>query len=61
MKKDNSARVYRGGSWLNDAPIARVAYRNGSVPSYRSGFLGFRLSRLVNPLKQMSEVLDEQR
>ena len=39
------SRVNRGGSWLsNNDTFCRSANRNGSVPSYRSHNLGFRLA-----------------
>ena len=38
-----SSRVYRGGSWDNDARNCRSAYRYGSTPSRRHYFLGLRL------------------
>jgi len=37
-----SVRVYRGGSWGNDASVARSAYRSWVVPGNRYSFLGFR-------------------
>ena len=40
-----SRRVVRGGSWVNDAGFARVAYRGGLAPAYRGDFVGFRLAR----------------
>lgn len=46
-------RVIRGGSWRSEPRNARVAYRFGSPPSNRSGFLGFRVARSALP----SEVL----
>lgn len=42
-----SYRVLRGGSWHNYAILERVAARNLSTPSYRSNFIGFRLSRTL--------------
>lgn len=36
-------RVYRGGSWYNDARGCRVAVRNGCFLSYRNNAFGFRL------------------
>jgi formylglycine-generating enzyme required for sulfatase activity len=37
-----SNRVSRGGSWFNVASHARSAVRNGGVPGFRYGGLGFR-------------------
>ena len=37
-------RVYRGGSWMDNARTARLTKRRGGPPSYAS-FLGFRLVR----------------
>jgi len=42
-----SSRVIRGGSWSIDADRCRSAYRDRGEPSFRSGSLGFRLSRTV--------------
>ena len=39
-----SGRVFRGGGWGNTAWGCRSALRCGSDPSYRNGFLGFRLA-----------------
>jgi formylglycine-generating enzyme required for sulfatase activity len=38
-----SSRVFRGGSWIGVALSARVAFRDRSLPDFRSGDLGFRL------------------
>ena len=38
-------RVFRGGSWVDDARYVRAAYRNASTPDGRYGLLGFRLAR----------------
>jgi sulfatase modifying factor 1 len=43
----SSYRVVRGGSWYDRASYCRSASRGGSVPSDRSGSLGFRL--LLSP------------
>ncbi len=40
-----SYRVFRGGSWGNNARICRSANRHGFDPGYRFGYLGFRLAR----------------
>jgi formylglycine-generating enzyme required for sulfatase activity len=42
---DGLGRVARGGSWLNSARSARLAYRDGDLPGYRISVLGLRLAR----------------
>ena len=43
---DTSMRVFRGGSWFNDAsPNVAAAFRNWFTPGYRNAFLGFRCAR----------------
>jgi formylglycine-generating enzyme required for sulfatase activity len=37
-------RVYRGGSWGNDARYVRSAYRGDDSPGLRYSYLGFRLA-----------------
>ena len=39
-----SGRVIRGGFWLNDATICRVAVRSGPAPSDRGNYYGVRLA-----------------
>ena len=39
-----SHRVFRGGSWSNDAANCRAAYRSRSDPGFRFNYLGFRLA-----------------
>jgi formylglycine-generating enzyme required for sulfatase activity len=39
------ARVFRSGSWPDDAQLLRSSRRSGSDPAYRNGVLGFRLVR----------------
>jgi len=39
-----SIRVYRGGSWYNNAGSCRVSYRYGGNPSHSFDFLGLRLA-----------------
>jgi formylglycine-generating enzyme required for sulfatase activity len=41
----SSARVFRGGSFSNDALVLRSAWRIGSSPDARSSGLGFRVAR----------------
>lgn len=50
-----SHRVFRGGSWRDDAPFARVAYRVRLVPGNRFFDLGFRLVRVVILLQRIEE------
>jgi formylglycine-generating enzyme required for sulfatase activity len=45
----SSARVVRGGSWLNVPRDLRAANRNGDGPDNRDNFLGFRLARTLSP------------
>ncbi len=40
-------RVERGGSWLLEERIARVAFRNYVMPDYRYMNIGFRLARYL--------------
>jgi len=38
-----SARVFRGGSWIDAAGKCRVAYRHGINPDYADALIGFRV------------------
>ncbi|MBN2875780.1 MAG: SUMF1/EgtB/PvdO family nonheme iron enzyme [Spirochaetales bacterium] len=38
-------RVFRGGSWLDGASLARSTLRRSSTPDYRHDLIGFRLVR----------------
>jgi formylglycine-generating enzyme required for sulfatase activity len=38
-------RVFRGGSWTHRAADSRVAFRDRDDPSFRGGYIGFRLAR----------------
>lgn len=38
-------RVFKGGSWRDEAALSRSASRRGSKPQYRYGSLGIRLAR----------------
>jgi formylglycine-generating enzyme required for sulfatase activity len=42
--KECSVRVYRGGSWINDASVCRSANRYGIFPSNRFRNFGFRIA-----------------
>ncbi|MEZ4943680.1 MAG: SUMF1/EgtB/PvdO family nonheme iron enzyme [Saprospiraceae bacterium] len=44
QRKRGAYRVYRGGSWNDDAGYCRVSYRTYWYPDYRYYFLGFRLA-----------------
>ena len=40
-------RVLRGGSWYDSPRNLRSAHRDGSNPTIRDGYLGFRISRTL--------------
>lgn len=40
-------RVVRGGSWSNNARVARAAFRSGDDPACRDSNLGFRPLRSI--------------
>ncbi|WP_088278869.1 SUMF1/EgtB/PvdO family nonheme iron enzyme [Ideonella sp. A 288] len=42
-------RVLRGGGWVSIPVFTRSAVRDGNVPVYRDGNLGFRLARTLSP------------
>ena len=42
-------RVFRGGSWFNDADYGRVADRSYGPPTYADGGIGFRVLRSSAP------------
>ena len=42
---DGSSRVYRGGSWYDNARYCRVSLRFNDTPSYRSYYIGLRLAQ----------------
>jgi formylglycine-generating enzyme required for sulfatase activity len=46
---EGSYRVFRGGSWGNDAYYCRVANRNAIYPSGANGYIGFRVARSSVP------------
>ena len=43
-----SARVNRGGGWSSVPRRARVAFRYGDDPGYRSYYLGIRLVEVID-------------
>jgi formylglycine-generating enzyme required for sulfatase activity len=46
LQRDESPRVFRGGSWTNVAPAwVRAGYRSQRAPGYRTMILGFRCVR----------------
>jgi formylglycine-generating enzyme required for sulfatase activity len=46
-KGDGEKRVLRGGSWNNGPRNVRSAVRNGSIPTRRYSFFGFRVARTL--------------
>ncbi len=44
-----SNRVYRGGSWGDDARVCRSAYRGGTTPGVRDASFGFRIAAQATP------------
>jgi formylglycine-generating enzyme required for sulfatase activity len=44
-----AVRAYRGGSWLSDASVCRVANRNDFTPTSASSGFGFRVARSSAP------------
>jgi formylglycine-generating enzyme required for sulfatase activity len=42
-----AARVVRGGSWRDVAPLCRAAIRINHPPDFRDRHLGFRLARSI--------------
>jgi formylglycine-generating enzyme required for sulfatase activity len=54
-----SYRVFRGGSWGNDAKYCRSAIRIGSWPEARDHFLGFRIAVVPsNPARTSDRVAE---
>ena len=45
LAHDDSLRVFRGGGWGYNPEYARVAFRDGFTPSFRSPYVGLRLVR----------------
>lgn len=45
--RSSSARVYRGGSWYDEARFCRSSYRGAFDPSDRYYFLGFRVALVL--------------
>jgi formylglycine-generating enzyme required for sulfatase activity len=40
-----SSRIYRGGGWPHKDIYMRITDRHGMFPSWRTGYIGFRLAR----------------
>ncbi len=45
--EDPGARATRGGDWFGTARVARLTFRHAALPSFRAGYLSFRLARSV--------------
>ena len=56
---NGTARVLRGGGWIDLGGGLRSASRNGDAPSFRGGDGGFRLAAV--PLSQASQVEQAER
>ena len=46
-------RGFRGGSWIDSTPSVRVAQRNGTDPSTKMNWLGFRCARDVTSASEV--------
>ena len=46
--EDPGARATRGGDWFGTARVARLTFRHAALPSFRAGYLSFRLARSVS-------------
>ena len=49
---DDDSLVVRGGSWVNDADVARCASRDGITPGLRASGLGFRVVLRSSPVSR---------
>jgi len=45
--RSSSNRVYRGGSFVSTATLARSAYRDNYAPAFRTDLLGLRPARII--------------
>ncbi|MBM4119919.1 MAG: formylglycine-generating enzyme family protein [Nitrospira sp.] len=45
-------RAFRGGGWIDSTPSVRVAQRNGTEPTTKMNWLGFRCARDVKAAEQ---------
>jgi formylglycine-generating enzyme required for sulfatase activity len=43
--ESGAGRVLRGGGWGDYPVYCRAAYRGRRTPTYRGGYIGFRLAR----------------
>ena len=48
---DSCVRVLRGGSWYNSSGVLRAANRGEYPPGYSFNVLGFRIARILAPVK----------
>ena len=44
---DPGSRSTRGGDWFGTARVARLTFRHAALPTFRAGYLSFRLARSV--------------
>jgi len=44
---EQGSRATRGGDWFGSARVARLTFRHAALPSFRAGYLSFRLARSV--------------
>ena len=55
LQQDNYGRGIRGGGWYYIAQFTRVAFNSHMAPNGLDDRLGFRLSRVVSPLEQLTQ------
>jgi serine/threonine-protein kinase len=46
---DPGQRSTRGGDWFGTARVARLTFRHAALPSFRAGYVSFRLARSIEP------------
>lgn len=47
-----TSKAFRGGGWVDSAPSVRAAQRNGTDPTTKMNWLGFRCARDAAPVTQ---------